>query len=100
MGHLAAGTTEPWKAVSPGALDKGSSGIKDHPLAEGRSLGPNLLVCLLLKGGKALGARTKGRGHTGWWHRGRIFSSRGPLLGCGGMADPLLSLSIVGFEGL
>lgn len=65
MGHLAAGTTEPWEAVSPGALEKGSSGIEDTPLQKKICLGPNLLVCLLLKGGKALRARTKGRGHTG-----------------------------------
>lgn len=80
--HLAAGTTEPREAVSPGALEKDSSGIGDHPLAEGRSLGPNLLVCLLLKGREVLGDRAKGRGHTGWWHQGCVFSSRGPLRGC------------------
>lgn len=83
MGHWAEGTTDPMEAVSPGALEKDSSGIGDHPLQKGEALGQiSYLVCLLLKGREVPGARTKGRGHTGWWHQGRVFSSRGPLRGC------------------
>lgn len=83
MGHLAAGTTEPREAMSPCALEKDSSSIRDTPLQKGEASGQiSYFMCLLLKGRKVLGARTKGRGHTGWWHQGRVFSSRGPLLGC------------------
>lgn len=44
MGHLAAGTTEPWEAVSPGALGKGSSGIEDTPLQKGEASAESLSV--------------------------------------------------------
>lgn len=83
MGHLAAGPTELREAVSPGALEKDSPDMGGPPPpAEGTEAGISYLVCLLLKGRGVLGAGTKGRGHTGWWQQGHVFSSRGPQSGC------------------
>lgn len=80
MGHLAAGTTEPREALSPGVLEKDSWSIGGYPVQKGEASGQTSYLCaLLLKNRKVLGARTKGRGHTGWWRQGRVFSSRGPL---------------------
>lgn len=86
MGHLAAGPTELREAVSPGALEKDSPDMGGPPpLQKGQRQASghiSYLVCLLLKGRGVLGAGTKGRGHTGWWQQGHVFSSRGPQSGC------------------
>lgn len=72
MGHLATGPTELREAVGQGALEKESSDMGGSPLAEGTEAGlrPHLLFSVLAAERRVLGARTKGRGHTGWWQLG------------------------------
>lgn len=56
MGHLAAGPNELREAVSPGALEKGSSGTENHSSAEGEKIGlrpPLLLSVLAAEGNKS-----------------------------------------------